>query len=151
MKQLEATKLFYTTKDGVKKVMESDYRGRELYEKVKGYLTSPVRKTAYLSKAEITSDMVIASDFLLAEETMLNPSRLLTYAVYVRSFAKESLVNELIDPDEQIRLELWEYDPRQFSEGNTADKLSVALSFKGNEDERIEAAVEELLEGIWVD
>lgn len=151
VKQLEATKLFYTTKDGVKKVIESDYRGRELYEKVKGYLTSPVRKTAYLSKAEITSDMVIASDFLLAEETMLNPSRLLTYAVYVRSFAKESLVNELIDPDEHIRLELWEYDPRQFSEGNTADKLSVALSFKGNEDERIEAAVEELLEGIWVD
>lgn len=151
VKQLEATGLFHTTKDGVNKVIESDYSGRELYEKVKGYLTSPVRKIGYLNKAEITTDMVIASDSVLAEATMLNPSRVMTYAVYAKSFAKDRLVNELIDPDEQVRVELWEYDPKQFSEHNMADKLSVALSFEGNEDERIEEAVEELLEGVWTD
>ncbi len=151
VKQLEATGLFHTTKDGVNKVIESDYSKRELYEKVKGYLTSPVRKIGYLNKAEITADMVIAGDSVLAEVTMLNPSRVMTYAVYAKSFAKEGLVNELIDPDEQVRLELWEYDPKQFSVDNMADKLSVALSFEGNEDERVEEAVKELLEGIWTD
>ena len=93
--------------------------------------------------------MVIAGDSALTEATMLNPSSVMTYAVYAKSFAKEKLVNELIDPDEQVRVELWEYDPKQFSEDNMADRLSVALSFEANEDERVEEAVEELLEGVW--
>ena len=149
VKQLEATGLFYTTKDGVNKVLESDYTGPELYENVKRFMTSPVRKIGYLNKAAITSDMVPAGESLLAEETMLNPGRVMTYAVYAKSIAKEKLENELIDPDEQVRVELWEYDPKQFSEDNMADRLSVALSFEGNEDERIEEAVEELLERVW--
>lgn len=149
VKQLEATGLFFTTKDGVKKVIESDYRGRELYGKVKKYMTSPVCKIGYLDKADITTDMILAGDSVLAEATMLNPSRLMTYAVYVKNFAKEKLVNELIDPEEQIRVELWEYDPKQFSEDDMADRLSVALSLEGNENERVEEAVEELLEGVW--
>lgn len=149
VKQLEATGLFFTTKDGVKKVIESDYRGRELYEKIKKYMTSPVRKIAYLSKEDITADMVLAGDTVLAEVTMLNPSRMMTYAVYIKSFAKEKSVKELIDPDEQIRVELWGYDPKQFSEDDMADRLSVALSFEEKEDERVEEAVEELLKGVW--
>lgn len=149
VKQLEATGLFFTTKDGVKKVIESDYSGRELYEKVKKYMPSPVCKNGYLNKADITADMVLAGDSVLAEVTMLNQSRVRTYAAYAKSFVKEKLVNELIDPDEQIRVELWEYDPKRFSEDDMADRLSVALSFEENEDERVEEAVEELLEGVW--
>ena len=112
-------------------------------------MTSPVRRIGYLNKAEITADMVLAGDSALAEATMLNPNRVMTYAVYIKSFVKEKLVNELIDPDEQVRVELWEYDPKQFSEDNMADRLSVALSFAENEDERVEEAIEELLEGVW--
>ena len=151
VRQLEATGLFYTTKDGVNKVIESDYSGKELYEKVKKYMMSPVRKIGYLNKADITTDMVLAGDSVLAEATMLNPSRVMTYAVYVKLFAKEKLGNELIDPDEQVRVELWEYDPKQFSEDDMADRLSVALSFEENEDERVEEAIEELLEGVWTE
>lgn len=149
VKQLEATGLFYTTKDGVNKVIESDYSGLKLYEKIKGYMTSPVRKIGYLNKEEITADMVLAGDSVLAKETMLNSSKVMTYAVYIKFFAKEKLADELIDPEEQVRVELWEYNPKQFSEDNMADRLSVAMSFAENEDERVEEAIEELLEGVW--
>ena len=44
-----------------------------------------------------------------------------------------------------MRLELWAYDPVLFSNKNTADSLSVALSFKDTNDERLEVAVEELI------
>ena len=95
--------------------------------------------------------MVLAGDSVLAEVTMLNPTRVMTYAVYAKSFAKEKLVNELIDPDEQVKVELWEYDPKQFSKDHMADRLSVALSFMGNEDERVEEVVKELVEGVWAE
>lgn len=149
VKQLAATGLFYTTKDGVNKVVESDYSGRKLYEKIKKYMTSPVRKIGYLNRAEITAEMALAGDSVLAEETMLNPDKVMTYAVYIKSFAKEKLADELMDTEEQIRVELWEYDPKRFSEDNMADRLSVALSFAENEDERVDEAIEELLEGVW--
>ena len=57
-------------------------------------MTSPVRKIGYLNKDDITTDMILAGDGVLAEATMLNPNRVKTYAVYAKFFAKENLVNE---------------------------------------------------------
>lgn len=145
-KQLETTGLFRVTKDGVNKVIESKYDRLELFEKAKKYLSTPVRKYGYIDKSEITADMVIAGDTILAEKTMLNPGRLITYAVYGKYFDKKGLADELVDPDKQVRLELWAYDPKQFSEAEEADSLSVVLSLLENADERVEGAVEELIE-----
>lgn len=149
VKQLEKTNLFHISKEGVNKVIASKYDRQELFEKLRKYLSTPVRKAAYIEKVKLTEDMLYAGETALAEETMLNPGRVKTYAAEVRAISKELLMDEFIDPDEQVKVELWEYDPRQFSDGKTADKLSVALSFSENKDERIEAAVEELLESVW--
>lgn len=149
-RQLEATGFFHITKDGVNKVIESPYNRPELFKKMQSYLLTPVRNAGYLEKTKLTKDMVFAGETVLAEETMLNLPRIKTYAVWAKSFDKKLLINELIDPDKEVRLELWEYNPMQFSDSNIADKLSVVLSFSGNEDERIEEAVEELLESVWV-
>lgn len=146
VKQLEAVELFVVTKDGVNKVIEAKSSRIELFEKLKGYFLSPVRAIEYLEKKNLTDDMVIAGESALAEKTMLNHGRVETYAVYHKLIDKKLLMDELIDPDTQVRLEIWEYDPKQFANGNTADSLSVVLSLKENEDERIEEAIEELLE-----
>lgn len=146
VKQLEATDLFLVVKDGVNKVIESKYSRIELFEKAKVYLSTPVRKVGYIEKAQITENMVFAGETVLAEKTMLNPSRVVTYAINEKDYDKTLLNSELIDPDKQVRLELWAYDPKQFSEDSNADDLSVALSFVDTTDERIEEAVEELQE-----
>lgn len=41
---------------------------------------------------------------------------------------------------------MWEYDPKQFAKEKVADSLSVVLSLADNENERIEEAIQELLE-----
>ena len=76
----------------------------------------------------------------------LNPSRVVTYAISEKDYDKTLLTNELIDPDKQVRLELWAYNPKQFSEDNSADDISIVLSFTDTNDERIEEAVDELQE-----
>ena len=147
VKQLEPADLFLVTKDGVNKVIESKYGRVELFQKAKQYLSTPVRKAGYMDKSQVTSDMVYAGETALAEKTMLNPSKVITYAVSDRNFDKKLLSDELVDPAKQVRLELWAYDPKIFSKDNTVDNLSLALSFQDNPDERIEEAVEELVEG----
>ena len=149
VKQLEATGLFQITKDGVNKVIKSDLSREELFEKAKEYMSSPVRKVGYLLKSDITDNLLLAGDSVLAEETMLNANRIQTYAGYIKTFDVSKMMNELLDPDKQIRIELWEYDPALFSDNHMADKLSVALSYIENADERVEEAVEELVKGIW--
>ena len=90
--------------------------------------------------------MVFAGETALSERTMLNPSRVVTYAISEKSYDKTLLIEEMIDPDKQVRLELWAYNPKQFSEDSNADDFSVILSFEDTNDERIEEAVDELQE-----
>ena len=47
-----------------------------------------------------------------------------------------------------ILIELWRYDPGPLSEDGVVDRLSLALSLKGDPDERVQSALHELLEGI---
>lgn len=146
VKQLEASGLFETSKDGVNKIIWSKYERFELFERGKTYLSTPVIKSGYIDKVNVLDEMVYAGETALSEKTMLNPSRAVTYAIDGKQFNKQKIMDELIDPDKQVRLELWAYDPRLFSNDDTVDNLSLVLSFKGNTDERIEEAIEDVLE-----
>lgn len=145
-KQLEASGLFFVTKDGVNKVIESSYDRSELFEKGLHYLSSPVRRFGYIDRDQITKDMVLAGESALAAHTMLNPNKIETYAVSEKNFDKSALKQELVDPKKQVKLEVWAYDPKQFVKDGIADSLSVVLSFLESRDERIEEAVEQLKE-----
>ena len=144
-KQLEQTGLFDVFKNGVSKVIESKIPKRELFEKAKPYLSSPVKNKGYIDISEITDDMVLVGESALSKYTMLGEQRIATYATLEKSFYKDLLIDDLIDPAKQLEVELWAYDPRQFSDDGCADVLSVVLSLGNTADERIEQAVEELL------
>lgn len=146
VKQLEATNLFSITKDGVNNVLTSNYTRWELFESAKTYLSTPIRKSGYIYKSQITADMVLAGETALSENTMLNPNRMTTYAIDQKLFPKNTLSTELLDPESQCHLELWSYNPKLFATENIADPLSVILSFSENVDERIEQAIEDLKE-----
>ena len=142
VKQLEASDLFLVYKDGVNKVIESKYDRRELFERAKPFLLDPVRKYGYIEKSRIDENMVLASESALAKNSMLNPSKLITYAIDEQKMD----INQMENPNKQIRLELWGYDPKLFSDDNVADGLSVALSLREIVDERIEEAIDECIE-----
>lgn len=146
VKQLEASDLFLVYKDGVNKVIESKYDRRELFERAKPFLLDPVRKYGYIEKSRIDENMVLASESALAKNSMLNPSKLITYAIDEQKMDINQMENELVDPNKQIRLELCGYDPKLFSDDNVADGLSVALSLREIVDERIEEAIDECIE-----
>ena len=144
-KQLEQPGLFEVFKDGVNKVIESRLSKRELFEKAKPYLSTPVKFRGYIDACRVTKDMAISGVSALSTITMLSEPRVATYATLEKSFNKDLLINDLIDPDKQVEIELWAYDPRQFSDNDSADTLSVVLSLGNSHDERIEQAIEGLL------
>lgn len=145
VKQLDMTDLFLVYKDGVNKVIESKYSYKELFERVQHYLLTPVRQVGYMDQSLVTDHMVLSGESALSEMSMLNPSRIRTYAVYEKDFDNSQLIDELIDPDVQVKVEIWAYDPHLFTHTNIADTLSIVLSLKENKDERIEKILEDIL------
>lgn len=103
VKQLEASDLFLVYKDGVNKVIESKYDRRELFERAKPFLLDPVRKYGYIEKSRIDENMVLASESALTKNLMLNPSKLITYAIDEQKMDINQMENELVDPNKQIR------------------------------------------------
>ena len=145
VKQLEMTDLFLVYKDGVNKVIESKYSYKELFDRIQHYLLTPVRQVGYMDQSLVTDHMVLSGESALSEMSMLNPSRIRTYAVYEKDFNNSQLIDELIDPDVQIKVEIWAYNPQLFTHTNIADTLSIVLSLKENKDERIEKILEDIL------
>lgn len=145
VKQLEMTDLFLVYKDGVNKVIESKYSYKELFDRIQHYLLTPVRQAGYMDQSLVTDHMVLSGESALSEMSMLNPSRIRTYAVNEKDFDKTQLIDELIDPDVQVKVEIWAYNPQLFTHTNIADTLSIVLSFKENKDERIEKIIEDIL------
>ena len=47
----------------------------------------------------------------------------------------------------QAAVEMWRYNPRKLPTRNTVDELSLAL--REDTDERVEEAVEEMLNELW--
>ena len=146
VKQLEMTDLFLVYKVGVNKVIESKYSYKELFERIQHYLLTPVRHVGYMDHSLVTDHMVLSGESALSEMSMLNPSRIRTYAIYEKDFNISQLIDELIDPDVQVKVEIWAYDPQLFTHTNIADTLSIVLSLKENKDERIEEVLEDILE-----
>lgn len=52
------------------------------------------------------------------------------------------------DDPETVNVEIWTYDPALFSVDGYVDPLSLYLSLRNHVDERIEAALEEMIGGL---
>ena len=148
-KQLEASGLFKMRKDGVSKILFSKLSKRELYKKVDGYFTIPVIKTYYLPKNLVTSNMILAGVSALSEQSVLSESMLAQYAVEQGSVSKVGRETELLNPQEQVLIEEWYYDPHLFAKEGIADPISIALSLADDQDERVQMGVEEMLNTLW--
>jgi len=64
-----------------------------------------------------------------------------------KSLRQHHKVVEVPEPDAEAQeIEVWSYRPELLADGDRVDPLSLYLSLKGNRDERVEAALEEMME-----
>ncbi|WP_320128624.1 hypothetical protein [uncultured Sphaerochaeta sp.] len=149
MRQLVQTGIFFSKKDGVQKVLYATTERRELYHKMKPFLISPVRRKIYVRKENSNPKMVSAGNTALSVMSMLNPPRLNCYAIESNAGRDLQGTKRLLDDENQVCVELWKYDPQILTENDSVDPLSLALSYSDDKDERVEEAVEEVLNGLW--
>ena len=148
-RQLEEMKLVQTRKTGVQKILFSMDSPKELFQKVHKKLISPVKRTVYIPKEFVKSELLESGYSALAEYSMLNAPNVTCFATEKISQWKGILTNNLQDSRTQVAVEMWRYNPRKLSNRKCVDELSLALALKEDSDERVEEAVEEMLNDLW--
>ena len=145
-RQLCATQLLEEHKDGRKIFLTINLSKVDLFNKMKPYLQSPFYTQGYISKKEITKDMIPASEFAFSQYTYINPPNLKTYAIEKKHIKNIKLQREYYSYDEQVELQIWKYNPLIFSQNKkNIDTISLIISLSGNIDERLEKEIEKLL------
>lgn len=150
-RQLAEMGLVQTEKRGVQKVIFSDKSPEELFMAAKSYMSNPIKRTVYVPKTEIKKELPVSGYSALSEYTMLNSPAVESRATVSIAEWERVASGRLQNSEDQCAVELWRYDPRKLSAGECVDRLSLALSLFEDRDERIEEAVEEMLEQVWRD
>ena len=146
-KQLVQTGFFTECKDGVQKVLTGIVQGKELFYRVRPALINPVRRRINTKRADLNEQYLLAGDSAVAKQTMISDSMFRCYAVVGKQNLEE--LPYAMDANTDVVVELWKYDPVLLSKDGMVDPLSLAMSFEGNEDERVQEAIEELLDTLW--
>jgi hypothetical protein len=125
---------------------------RNTWARAQPFLRSPVKKRHHIEL--LTADLpghragltALADYTMLAEPT--SPVVALSGENW-KSLKHRHLINEFPSAEPgALEIEVWGYAPGLFAEGEVVDRLSLYLSLKESKDERIEAALEEMMKGL---
>lgn len=136
------------------------YDRHELWNKAleQNLLVNPVIKTVFVDEKPKELFLLQSNASALPEYTDLNPSRQQYYAIEKTVFYGLQKSNALINPNDyegKYALEVWKYNPLTLvdelpNDLAVVDPLSLFLSAKDSRDERIEIALNQILEKfIW--
>ena len=148
-KQLEEMGLLHIKKRGIQRILKSEESPKILFQKAGDKLLNPIKRTVYIPKEFVGTALLESGYSALAECSMLNAPNVKYYATERISQWKDVMTNRLQDSQVQVAVEMWRYNSRKLSTRNTVDELSLALALREDADERVEEAVEEMLNELW--
>lgn len=148
-RQLEEMGLLHIRKAGVQRILYSEDSPKMLFQKTGDTLLNPVKRTVYIPKELVGTDLLESGYSALAEYSMLNAPNVRCYAAERISQWKDVMTNSLQNSQVQVAVEMWRYNPRKLSARNVVDELSLALALREDADERVEEAVEEMMNELW--
>lgn len=148
--QLLAMKLIEQEKVGKEIRMFRKYEPQQMFEKAKSYLINPVQKKMAVRVEEMDAEWLYAGESALGQYSMLNEPKVPEIAIYKGAMnrAVQEVDIRWEDAGEVCVIELWKYNPFLFSKDGKVDPVSLACSLAGCEDERVELAIEEMLEEV---
>lgn len=121
----------------------------ELWQMAQPVLVTPILKTIYIDELPGNVALMRSNTSALPEYSEMNESRQQFRAIEKGVFYDLAKRNILLDPNNtegSFCLEVWKYDPAILAEGgtDTVDPLSLYLSLRDIQDERIEQALEKI-------
>ncbi len=124
-----------------------------LWERSLPFLRSPVKRTGFAMRAEFAQlEWCHAGVSALSRYTLLDEGRTPVYAMsasdYRRAVLDKQVTEQAYRDNDSLIIEQWRYRPNVLTQDRVVDRLSLYLSLRGEHDERVDAALQELLKGV---
>lgn len=152
LNEIESLGLAEVSITGRNRLVSFDKNRRNLWQKALPHLRSPVKENVWLKALIDELPVCQAGLTALACYSMLTPPKRQVYAAFAKDWKaiKRKYPHEIISyPDEAgYELEVWSYSPGLFANGKIVDPFSLYLSLRDSKDERVESAMEKMMEGI---
>jgi len=154
LNQLEDAKLVNVHKKGRERLFELAGEPADLWLQAQPLLASPISRRRYLVGVAPSARKGLAAAGLSALATYSALAEPTVPVVALDRVKAKSLldargVQELPTADEaELEVEVWSYRPGMLSEGPAVDRLSLHLSLRGDTDERVHSALDEMMRGI---
>ena len=136
-------------KEGKRMLLFSDLCPKALFETSKAELLNPVKRSVFVDKNLLGTELFVSGHSALSSLSMLCEEEVPCFAANSISKWEGSSTGRLCDAGKQARVEFWRYDPSRLSSGKEVDPLSLALSLQDDSDERVEQALEGMLDDLW--
>jgi len=123
---------------------------KELWTIAEPLMFNPIKKTTYYTGILNDKHLKKSNINALSNYSDLNPTAIESYAVkpgYIQ-LLKVGNPDKIGQMEGDICIEEWKYDPAKLSYTKFIDRLSLYLCFRDNKDERIENALEQLIDKI---
>lgn len=150
--EVEFSGIGTTTQEGRERVLQFPESKHELWEKARTYMRSPVKKRVKVQNLEAEWSKVQSGLTALAHYSMLASPTQKTYAIDSKVWnaqTKHSKIKQLPAIETAgYELEIWNYDPSLFAMQEVADPFSLYLSLQHDNDERVQSALEEMMERV---
>lgn len=137
-------KEFITLTGDKTKSVSFNHEHEALWEAIKPHLVNPIERTVFTDAT--LDDVQISGISALSGYTLINDETRKTYAV-----SKERFKELAVATDKEFGtncIEIWKYNPGYLSENGLVDRLSLYLTLKDNEDERIQIELESMIDNM---
>ena len=132
---------------GASRHMEFVLSGKALWQTALPLLKNPCRRSIGLEAIPDNLSVHIAGISALSGRTMLADPRQTEYAIAVGEFNALKNIRNVPKADAPILLQLWTYQPI-LPGMDKIDPFSLFLTLKDDSDERVQIALDELMDGI---
>jgi len=150
--EIEQAQIGVTKMRGRERELRFEKTGRELWDAALPFLRNPVQRqvTAMFPSGAVTG--LEAGLTALSRYSMISAPALPALAISAEAWKTAKTnpnVREIAYQDENAcLLEIWRYDPHLLSADHTVDRLSLFLSLRDSSDERVEIALDEMMEDL---
>jgi len=127
---------------GKQKEVQMAWNGKELWENALPLMTTPVERILY---TDLTlTETLTAGESSMGHYTMLEePAK---PVVAISKVTAKQYANSLNKQYGDVKVEVWKYNPMLLSKSEYVDRLSLYLSLKENDDERVQMECDTLIE-----
>lgn len=150
--ELEGAGWGQIVKEGRERVLRFDRNKKALWKNARETLRSPVKKRLWVKHSlNKPLGMKVGLSALAYYSALAEPSNSVL-ALEGKKWKgiktnKNLRVLEIAEPA-ACKLEIWSYPPGLFAKDGVVDRFSLYLSMQANEDERVELALEEMMEQV---